>query len=144
MKKILFISILFTTLYSNNVKAQIFGVPDTLSYLQAIVFNKAQYVGQPFSNLYNDWQIQVKFFSPFASLPYAKNKETSTSFSFYFPLDGINDFYLTYPKLEVIWQLPLNASQSDLIWQNNNGGGWNINSYYFYKDAVISNLKIRE
>lgn len=144
MKKILIIIIIFSAVHSTNVNAQTSGVPDTLSYLQTIVTNKAQYVGQPFSVLYNALQIQVKFFSPFASLPYAKNKETSTSFSFYFPTDSLNDFYLTYPKLEMFWQSPLNAAQSDLIWQTNSGGGWNINSYNFYKNAIIADIKVRQ
>ncbi|HRD58836.1 MAG TPA: hypothetical protein PK504_12350 [Ferruginibacter sp.] len=144
MKKIFVIVSLLIVFHSKSVNAQSGGVTDTLSYLQTIVANKAQYIGHPFSVLYNSLQIQVKFFSPFASIPYAKHKETSTSFSYYFPTDSLNDFYLTYPKLEIFWQTPLNANLSDVIWQNNNGGGWNTNSYNFYKDAIITNLKVRE
>jgi hypothetical protein len=144
MKKIFFILILLTILHSKSVNAQVNGVPDTLAYLQTILANKAQYVGQPFSVLYNSLQLQVKFFSPFASIPYAKNKETSTSFSFYFPVDSHDDFYLTYPKLEVCWQIPLNANQSDILWQSNNGGGWSTVVSNFYANGIIADIKVRE
>ncbi len=58
MKKILSI---ISIVLVKNTSAQS-GVPDTLAYLQNIVTNKAQYLGQPFSVLYNAFQIQVKYF----------------------------------------------------------------------------------
>ena len=62
MKKILVIMLLFIA-FAKESKAQTYGVPDTLAYLQNIVASKAQYIGQPFTVLLNDLQIQVKFFS---------------------------------------------------------------------------------
>lgn len=139
MKKIILIMLIIA--FSTKTKAQ---VPDTLAYLNSIVANKAQYIGQPFSILKNNLQIQIKFFSPFASISYDKSKETSTSFSFYFPQIGINDFYLTYPKLEIYWQIPLNASQSDILWEANNGGGWSTSVANFYANGLIADIKVRD
>lgn len=78
MKKIILIILIITV--AKNVSAQLNGVPDTLAYLQTIVANKAQYIGQPFSTLIDNLQIQIKHFIPFASISYDKTKETSTSF----------------------------------------------------------------
>ncbi|MBS1626939.1 MAG: hypothetical protein JSR09_07600 [Bacteroidetes bacterium] len=130
MKKIFFISLIIMLANTKNINAQT-GVPDTLAYLQNIVANKAQYIGQPFSILKNSLQIQVKFFFPFASLPYDKTKETSTQFSFYFPQNA-DEMYLTYPSLRISWQQYLNANQSNIIRAtNNNRGQWNVAAYNF-------------
>ncbi len=123
--------------------AQNTQVTDTLQYLQLIVSNKTQYVGQPFSKLLDSLQIQIKHFSPFSANSYDISKETSTSFSFYYP-NTIDDFYLTYPKLEIVWQLPLNAIQSDALWENNNGGGWSPVVKNFYAVGIIADIKVRE
>ena len=141
MKKIFLI--LLITLLTKNINAQT-GVPDTLAYLNTIVADKANYIGQPFSVLFNSLQIQTKYFHPIRAVVYNKNKETSTSFAFYYPQDGLDDMYLTYPCLNVYWQTPLDATQSDSIWENNNGGGWNTTAYNFYKNAIISDIKVRE
>jgi len=130
--------------FSKQVNAQTnSGVPDTLAYLQTIVANKAHYVGKPFSVLMDSLKIQIKFFTPFASLPYNKKKETSTSFSFYLSQTS-DDFYLTYPKLEIYWQTPLNAQQSDVLWESNNGGGWSAAVAALYSTAIIADIKVRE
>lgn len=142
MKKLLLISVLVTIAFAKNIKAQT-GVPDTLAYLQAIVANKANYIGQPFSTLLNDLQIQVKFFSPFASLPYDNTKETSTSVAFYFPQTE-DEMYLTYPKLRVSWQPYLNMGQSEVLYKNNNGGGWSSPVVAFYSTGIIADIQIRE
>ncbi|MBK7347651.1 MAG: hypothetical protein IPI98_12300 [Chitinophagaceae bacterium] len=118
MKKIILIILIITV--AKNVSAQLNGVPDTLAYLQTIVANKAQYIGQPFSTLIDNLQIQIKHFIPFASISYDKTKETSTSFSFYVKVQG--DYYSLYPLLEIYWQQPL-TTQSDVIWTNNGEGG---------------------
>ena len=60
MKKIILIILIITV--AKNVSAQLNGVPDTLAYLQTIVANKAQYIGQPFSTLIDNLQIQIKHF----------------------------------------------------------------------------------
>ncbi len=143
MKKLFLILVLIIAISAKDTKAQN-GVPDTLAYLQTIVDNKSNYIGQPFSVLLDSLQIQIKFFSPFASIPHDKTKETSTSFSFYLPQDGFDDFYLTYPKLKVSWQIPLNATQSDALWGANNGGGWSAAVNNFYKNAIIKDIQIRE
>jgi hypothetical protein len=138
MKKIILIILIIT--FSTKTKAQ---VPDTLTYLNSIVTNKAQYVGLPFSVLMDSLKIQIKYFHPIASIHYAKNKETSTSFAFYFPQNH-NDMYLTYPCLEIYWAPYLNASQSDILWEANNGGGWSATVTNFYAKGVISDIKVMD
>ncbi len=140
MKKIILIILIITV--AKNVSAQLNGVPDTLAYLQTIVANKAQYIGQPFSTLIDNLQIQIKHFIPFASISYDKTKETSTSFSFYVKVQG--DYYSLYPLLEIYWQQPLNATQSDVIWTNNNGGGWSSAGASFYANGIIRDIQIQE
>lgn len=140
MKKIiLIICILFVTKVTN---AQT-GVPDTLTYLQTIINNKTQFIGQPFSALSNTLQIQVKHFSPFADDHAYKNKETRTGFSFYFPL-STQELYLTYPCLIVKWQSPLNGTISDQIWEANGRGMLLANAAAFYSSAIIKDIYILE
>ena len=81
MKSIIILALALTFTTRSSLKAQT-GVPDTLAYLQTIVQNKAQYIGQPFSKLMDSLQIQIKLSFPVAELPYDRFKETSTSFSF--------------------------------------------------------------
>ncbi len=98
MKKIFIILILIITISAKDTYAQN-GVPDTLAYLQTIVDNKSNYIGQPFSALMNDLQIQIMNFIPFASIPHDKTKETSTSFSFCIKNQG--GYYSLYLLLRI-------------------------------------------
>lgn len=143
MKKILFIFTVLSVLKIGKIKAQPFGVADTLAYIQTIANNKTFYIGKPFSVLMDSLKIQIRFFSPFASIPYAIAKETSTSFSFYFP-QTTDDFYLSYPKLEIYWKPYLNAYQSGILWENHNGGGWSPAVSTFYANGIIADIKVRE
>ena len=128
--------------FLKDLKAQ-YGVPDTLTYLHNIVNNKNQYIGQYFSVLQNSLNIQVKYFHPRRGVTYDTDRETSTKFSFYFP-DECDDLYLASPYLEIYWLTPLNAIQSFLLYNSNNGGGWNTAVYNFYKNAIIRDIKVRE
>ena len=143
MKEILFIILFCFSAFIKNAQAQTTGVPDTLSYLQTIVANKAQYIGQPFSVLSNNLQIQIKFFSPIASIPYDKNKETSTLFSFYFPQNA-EEIYLTYPSLEIYWVPCLNSVQSRLLHSQYRSVGWATAVTSFYANAIIADIRILE
>jgi hypothetical protein len=140
MKKIITIMIFSIAV---SVKGNAQTASDTLTYLQSIVINKAQYIGQPFSILMNNLQLQIKFFSPFAAIHSKRFKETSTSFAFYFPQNA-DEIYLTYPCLKIYWQPYLNGQQSDIIWENNNGGGWNSAAATFYSTAIISDIKLED
>lgn len=140
MKKVI---ILIVVVFAFNVKGHSQVTTDTLDYLRNIVANKAQYVGHPFHVLADTLQLQIKFFSPFAGKAYDKTKETSTSFSFYFPPTQ-NEMYLTYPKLEIVWQVPLNANQSSVLYDANNGGGWSPAVATFYANAIIGDIRVRE
>ncbi len=142
MKKILLILAIILA-NTENAKAQT-GVPDTLAYLQSVVDNKAQYIGQPFSTLLNNLQVQIKYFHPRRHIIYDISKETSTRFAFYFPQDGLDDYYLTYPSLEISWQTSLNANQSDIFWNNSDGGGWTTAVANFYSSGIIADIKIRD
>ncbi len=142
MKKFFLILVVVITTFTKDVKAQTYGVPDTLAYLLSIVSNKAQYIGQPFSVLKNNLQIQIKYFQPFAAVSYDKDKETSTSFAFYFP-NNVDELYLTFPKLEVYWQPYLNIVQSLGIAYGNRGV-WSSSAEAFYSTGIIADIKIRE
>lgn len=141
MRKILII-VFFSSMLTSVSKAQV-GVPDTLAYLQTIVNNKTQFIGQPFNVLLDSLQIDIKFFFPFAAIHRANNKETSTSFSFYFP-PTTEDIYLTYPHLEIVWQTPLDANQSDILYTQNRSVGWTISIVNFYYNSIISDIKLIE
>ncbi len=142
MKKLCLI--IFIYLLTNNiVKSQVTNERDTLGYLKTIESNKANYIGKPFSVLLKDLKFQIKFFSPFASLPYDKTKETSTSFSFYFPLTE-HEIYLTYPCLEIYWLTPMNATQSTSMYSIYRSVGWNDEIASFYKTGIIADIKVIE
>jgi len=142
MKKFILIIIVFFAAIIKNADAQT-SIPDTLVYLETIVTNKGQYIGQPFSVLMNSLQIQIKFFSPVASISYNKNLETSTLFSFYFPKNS-EEIYLTYPSLEIYWKPYLNAVQSELLYSQSRSVGWSPAVEGFYGNALISDMKVLE
>jgi hypothetical protein len=143
MNKTLAILVIVITISGKNVNAQYIAVPDTLAHLQTIVANKAFYIGKPFSVLGDSLKIQIKFFSPFASIHYAIAKETSTFFGFYFPQNE-EEMYLTYPGLEIDWQPYLNATQSRIHYTANNGGGWSNVMADYYSKGMISDIRILE
>lgn len=116
---------------------------DTLTYLQFIVANKANYIGRPFSALLSDLQIQIKRFAPIASIAQDMSKETSTNFSFYFP-QSIDEFHLTFPKLNISWQTHLNATTSQYLFKKYNKGGWTQEVIDFYSTAIIKNIELFE
>ena len=64
MKKVLLILVLFFACKNTTAIAQ--GVPDTLQYLNTIVQNKSQYIGQPFSKLLADLKIEIIYFNSLA------------------------------------------------------------------------------
>lgn len=142
MKKIFLILVFLTVVFIKNTSAQP-PITDTLAYLQTIVANKSFFIGKPFSVLEDSLKLPVKFFSPFASIHHAKNKETSTSFAFYFPLTA-EDLWLTYPKLEISWYPYLNAAQSDLLYTQYRSVGWSPALSSFYATGVIADISIRE
>ncbi len=133
---------MFTCLISKKTQAQ--SSLDTTAYLQSIVLNKANYIGQPFSVLLDSLQIEIKYFFPYTSLPYDKSKETTTAFSFY-SLTDINDLYLTFPRLRITWQPYLNANESIIIRATyNNKGHWNAASNTFYSAGIIADIHLWE
>ncbi|MBC7935741.1 MAG: hypothetical protein H7Y86_10365 [Rhizobacter sp.] len=138
MKKI--ILILFITVFVKAGQAQTFGVPDTLIYLQTLVANKSQFIGQPFSKLADSLKLQIKYFSPTASLPYDMTKETSTTFAFYYPGTS-SEFYLIYPYLEVYWHPFLNGDQSNKLFRYF-GGVWTPSVKTFYSTGVVADIKM--
>jgi len=142
MKKVI-LAILFVICLSKVTNAHVGATNDTLTYLQSIVANKANYIGKPFSTLLNNLQIQIKHFSPIANISYDKSKETATFFSFYFP-QSANEIYLTYPCLRISWEPYLNATNSSYLFSKYNGGGWTQEVIDFYKNAIIKDIDIFE
>lgn len=140
MKKIIYLLFIVSILSIREVNAQ--SVPDTLAYLQTIVANKSQFIGQPFSVLKNSLQIQIKYFQPFAAINHYKNRETSTSFAFYFP-NNADELYLTFPKIEVYWEPYLNIVESLGIAQGNRGV-WSPAAEDFYANGVIRDIRLRD
>ena len=144
MKKILAIQIIIVCssnmlIANETIKPKI----DTLAYLKSIVSNKANYVGRPFSTLLTDLQIQIKFFSPFAGKSQDKSKETSATFSFYFP-QSVDEIYLTYPCISITWSPYLNADISRGLYKKYNGGGWQQEVIDFYSSAIIADIEVVE
>ncbi len=66
MKKIFLILVLKIAISAKDTKVQN-RVPDSLANLLSIVSNQAHYIGQPFSVLKNNLQIQIKYFQLFAA-----------------------------------------------------------------------------
>lgn len=142
MKRILILTLALTLITQTGLKAQT-GVPDTLAYLQTIVQNKAQYIGQPFAKLLDSLKIQVKYFYPSADLPYNRFKETSTSFGFFFPATA-EDIYLAYPMLIVTWRIPGEADQSRILRDQYRSVGWNTIIANHYSQRIITDISIEE
>ena len=143
MKNIIIVIFFMLSAFSKNVNAQtVPPISDTLSYLQSIVNNKSQYIGQPFSVLMDSLQIQIKFFSPFAGIHHDKTKETSTSFSFYFPTNH-EEIYLTYPSLDIYWHPYLNSTQSHLLYSQYRTVGWCPTIKSFYSTGMIADIRVR-
>lgn len=142
MKKIFIILSIFCLISSAKLNAQ---VPDTLVYLQNIIANKTQFIGHPFSKLFDslNLNIQIKYFHPRRGAISNSNKEMYTAFAFYYPAIA-EDVYLTYPCLEIHWQTPLNANQSFLLFNSNGGGQWNVSVYNYYKSVIIKDIGILE
>ena len=135
------ISILIILMFFvSKAKAQTTGVPDTLAYLQTIVANKAQYIGQPFSLLINHLQIEVRRFGPSGNIHHNKDLETSTSFSFYCPT-STNDSYRLFPALRVMWNPYLNNSSSMSLFTLF-GGCWAPQVYNHYANAIVRDIDI--
>jgi hypothetical protein len=144
MKKLILLFLVFNLLTGFSLKAQT-GVPDTLLYLKTIVQHKAHYIGQPFSKLLDSLQIQIKYFFPKAAIHHNSTKETSTSFSFFFPTT-IDDLYLCFPMLDVTWLNPVNgdAIQSDMLRDQYDSVGWNSVIINNYSSRIIGDIKVRE
>ena len=140
MKNKIFATVLLLVISFSKADAQTTSVPDTLAYLQTIVANKAQYIGQPLSLLLNHLQIEVKEFGPIGGIHHQKDKETSTSFGFYCPI-GSNDLYKLSPALRVYWNPYLNKSSSMWLFSQF-GGCWAPQVYNHYANEIVRDIDI--
>jgi hypothetical protein len=143
MKKILIALFCIIAIDQKDGNAQIPLVNDTLDYLETIVNRKAEFIGRPFSVLKDSLQFQIRYFHPREGIVYDITKETSTKIAFYFP-QVADDMYLTYPSLEIYWQTALNATQSNELYRQTDGGGWSSTVAAFYSNAIIKDIKLRE
>lgn len=135
---LLFITCFLQASYAQSVNVQKI---DTLGYLRTIIANKTNYIGQPFSTLLKDLKIQIDRFAPIGSIPSDTSRETSTSFSFYFPRSAA-EYELTFPKLNISWEPYLNATSSRYLFRKYNGGGWTQEVINFYSTAIIKDMDI--
>ncbi|RYE27672.1 MAG: hypothetical protein EOP48_34350 [Sphingobacteriales bacterium] len=132
-KKLLFINIMLIGL-THNVRAQ--SVIDTLSVLQTVVANKANYIGQPFSVLSSQLPISIKYFLPIPSSN-KRHKELHTSFAFFYS-QNVNRMY---PTLEIYWQQPLNQLLSFNLWRQTSGAWTSIHSTH-YANGIIADIGV--
>jgi hypothetical protein len=141
MKKVIFV--LFVLFATKGIKAQSnTGVPDTLAYLNTIVANKANFVGQPFSVLANSLLISIKYFSPDARFHHRKNAETSTYLAFYNSTNA-EDYYRTYPMLVVKWREPYHdINLSYAIRKADSLHGWNATAKAHYANYIIDDISV--
>ena len=142
MKNKIFSVLIVFALCMLKTKAQPAGVPDTLAYLQTIVANKTQYIGQPLSLLLNHLQIEVKQFSPFGGIHHRKDSETSTTLGFYCPI-GSNDRYRLFPALRVFWNPYLDKGTSMSLYSMF-GGCWAPQVYNHYANEIVRDIDILE
>ncbi|MCB0710294.1 MAG: hypothetical protein KDC15_12990 [Chitinophagaceae bacterium] len=135
MKKLIFILVVSILLYAKSSSAQI----DTSAVIQNIVNNKSQFIGQPFSILYNQLPIQIKYYFPWPNFNRNRYQEPSTSFSFYFP-QNTGESFLTYPGLRIYWHPFLNRSQSVALYTQGRGA-WTSAVALHYGSAIISDIR---
>jgi hypothetical protein len=129
-------------LYSQSYQTP---VTDTLNYLRYIEANKQQFIGQPFRVLYDSLKLQIKHFCPFGEYHYDQSKETDTEFAFNYSLN-LENFYLTYPSLNITWQQPLNLPNARQIFRSlvNSNVAWNTRAYQHYANAIIKDITVVE
>jgi len=132
-------------LLSRTTQAQGIHVTDTLNYLRYIVSNKQQFIGQSFSVLKDSLKINIKYFCPFGAYHFDQSKETDTEFAFNYS-QNLEDFYLTYPSLNIIWQQPLNLPNARQIFRSlvNSNVAWNTKAYQHYANAIIKDITVVE
>jgi hypothetical protein len=145
--KLIIILFLCTLLLSiEKIKAQTYPTPitDTANYLRYIVANKQQFIGQPFSTLYNFLQISPKMFTPRAGIHHNSYAETSITLSFKFVATA-EELSTTYPHLKIAWQPPyLNREEGldmKFLYQRQ-GVGWNTVIYNRYQNIIIKDIYI--
>lgn len=146
MKHTIVLFLLSLLLLPKLCNAQTYPTPitDTASYLRYIVTNKQQFVGQPFSTLYNFLQISPKMFTPFAHIHHNRFAETNITLAFKFAATA-EDLSDTYPKLGIEWQPPYLNRQEGLALMylyERQGIGWNGVIYNRYKNIIIKDIYI--
>jgi len=147
MKKLFFLFFLTILLSTNKSFSQSYPthITDTLNYLRYIVSNKQQFIGQPFNVLKDSLKIDIKYFCPFGAYHFDQSKETHSRFGFNFS-DNLEDFYLTYPGINITWQQPLNLVLAYQIAQGyeNTGTAWGTRAYQHYASAIIKDISLVE
>jgi|GEM_PF-739079 len=139
--------ILFLLVITSRTKAQTYPTPvtDTLNYLRYIVSNKQQFIGLPFSVLHDSLKINLKYFAPNGAFHFDQSKETDTQIAFN-NSNNLDDFYLTYPRLEVTWEQPLNLPVAYQIAHGyqNSSIAWGSRAYQHYANGIIKNIRVVE
>jgi hypothetical protein len=137
MKKIILIVVISQFFWSKPLNAQ---VADTSVYLNLIAANKAQYIGQNFSNLVKSLTIQIKDFFP-VLIHHQINIEEETSFGFKRYSTDIGNTKIYYPRLIIEWQHPLNKNSSYKV-----SGLWDGVSITpvlnYYGSCIIKDIRV--
>jgi hypothetical protein len=142
MKRISSLIIPILAMHKSRIKNPSGVITSRPDYLQNIIGNKSQFTGRPFSAFMESLRVAIRYFYPYAGMPYNGGKETSTLFAFYFP-ENATQLEMIYPCLEVCWEPFLNASHS-LDLYNNTGGKWSQNASSFYEKGTISDILVIE
>ena len=115
---------------------------DTLSYLQQIVANKADYIGKPFSVLKRDLKLKIIHFN---SLGKEGHKSEATAITFRF-ITPKRDEDFSYPKLIIFWKSPyIDISKSDELYlkDKKNLGAWNKEVESLFGSCIIEDIQAR-
>ncbi|HNP33975.1 MAG TPA: hypothetical protein PKN96_11845 [Flavobacterium sp.] len=125
--------------YSFSSEAQ---SSDTLTYLNHIVATKSNYIGRPFSVLLDSLQLPIKAFNISTYRSQNLKKESSILIGFAYA-NTPETIDLTFPRLEIIWQIPNDAIATWDLYRIYDGA-WNPSVQGYYQNKIILDLFVIE
>lgn len=138
MKKHIII-VLYFLLSFLTAQSQTLPVTDTLAYLKSIEARKAEFIGQPFSNLLNELKINIIEFGPVGANSNDIKQETGAIFRFKYA--DINRNYHDDPILIIYWRSYVDINQSNAIAsQTSVYGKWTNSARQYYKNFIIDDI----
>jgi hypothetical protein len=137
MIKYRIIILLFLLSFNAKASAQ---TNDTLIYLNHIISTKSTYIGKPFSFLVDSLHWPIKMFDISTYRSGDANKESSILIGFYYT-NSPDSIDLSFPRLEVIWEVPNDANSTWNLFRTYLGA-WNNIIQVFYSKCIIRDLDI--